>query len=98
MKSKSALRHPPRWESRGDPVSAEAPQRVLSRSPTSPPAPGSRRVPAARCAEPGAAPGQTAWGELGRLAPRLHPPRQAGDREPSWGPSSRLSGATRLPL
>ena len=24
--------------------------------------------------------------------------RQAGDRDPPWGCSSRLSGATRLPL
>ena len=95
---KSALLHPPRRESRGEPVSAEVPPGLLSRSPASAPAPGSRRVPAASCAEPGAAPGQTAQEKLGHLPARLRPPRQAGDRDPPWGRYSRQSGATRLPL
>ena len=52
-------------------------QGALSHSPASPPAPGSRGVPEAPCAEPGAAPGQTARDELGRLRARLRPPRPA---------------------
>ena len=97
MQFKSALLPPPRESREGARLRGSAPGSSFplfvlpsrSRVP---------RVPAASCAEPGAAPGQTAQEELGRLPARLCPPRQAGDRDPPWGCSSRLSGAARLPL
>ena len=82
---KSALLHPPRRESRGVPRLCRSAQGALCHSPASRPAPGSRGVPEAPCAEPGAAPGQKARDELGRLPARLRPPRPAGDRDPPWG-------------
>ena len=69
----------------GGPRLRRSAQGALSHSPASPPAPGSRGVPEAPCAELGAAPGQKARDELGRLPARLCPPRPAGDRDPPWG-------------